>query len=152
MSQPSGSFPDVLGNDRAPATGRVVILGQDQTAANPIVFRHLRCTADGFLIFNQRPNVNIIQSERTVAASLTATDLDFFGLFGASRVHFSVLNDTTRGTLFLRMANTVSLTNFSVKIPPQHSWSLPQSWGRLSGKVSGIWDVADGNARVDEWF
>lgn len=108
-------------------------------------------TSDPFLIVEHPPNRSV-QSERTVAAALVSTQLDFFGLFGLSRRHFHILNDTVRGTLHIRFGGAASLTSFNVKLPPQHFWELPQAWGYWSGTVFGIWDVADGNARLTEWF
>lgn len=152
MTTPLGQFPDIPSNDVTRSVNRTILLCQDQESASPIRFRNLRCTADGWIIANRRPNPTVIQSERTITASTSAQDLDFFGLFGGSRVHFHVFNDSVRGTLHLRFANTASLSAFAVKVPPQHGWSWPQSWGSITGKVSGIWDVADGTARTEEWF
>lgn len=108
-------------------------------------------TSDPFLIVEHPPNRNT-QSERTVAAALVSTQLDFFGLFGLTRRHFHIYNDTIRGNLYIRFGGAASLTSWNVKLPPQHFWELPKSWGYYSGTVFGIWDTADGFARLTEWF
>jgi hypothetical protein len=136
---------------------------QDSTISNAILVAqrlstpsdlvHLKTDDNAFLITADRQNSSITQNETTVPASLSSVDLDFFGIFGPTRVHFHVFNDTTRGNLHLRFGSSgATLTAFNVRVPPQHSWELPQSWGRWGGGIKGIWDVADGNARCTEWF
>lgn len=137
--------------DADATVANVILMGQRNSTPSDLV--HLRTDDNQFLITADRQNVSITQNETTVPASLTSVDLDFFGIFGGTRVHFHVLNDTVRGNLHLRFGpSAASLTSFNVKVPPQHFWELSQSWGRWGGSIKGVWDVADGSARCTEWF
>lgn len=136
-------------NEHDAVTTNSVLVARDIATPTTLVMPF--ATSDPFLIVEHPPNRSV-QSERTVAASLFSSQLDFFGLFGQSRRHMHILNDTVRGTLHIRFGGAASLTSFNVKLPPQHFWELPQAWGYWSGTVFGIWDVADGFARLTEWF
>ena len=86
-------------------------------------------------------------------ANLASVQLDFAGLGSPNRRWMDILNDTIRGNLFIRLGSAVTLTNYDYKIPPQHTWNMPISWpmyGGTGGTVFGIWDVADGSARMTE--
>jgi hypothetical protein len=127
-----------------------VLAALDNASPGTIVFP--RATSDPFLITTPPPNTSVVQNETTVTASLSAVDLDFFGIFGPTRHHFHVYNDTLRGNLYIRFGSSPTLTNYNVKVPPRHFYELPQSWRRWPGSIKGIWDVADGTARCTEWF
>lgn len=77
-------------------------------------------------------------------ASLTAVNLDP-NVAPGTRRWAVVTNNTTRGILYLRSVNTPTLVTYDFKIPPQHHWTLPESWVGVSGRWLGIWDVADGS-------
>lgn len=111
-------------------------------------------TGDPFLITTHPPNTSVVQNETTVTAQTAFSQaLDFFGIFGGSRHHFHVFNDTVRGNLHIRFGSSgASLTAFNVKVPAQHSYAIPLSWRIWPGQINGIWDVADGSARCAEWF
>lgn len=86
-------------------------------------------------------------------ASLVSVQLDFAGLGSPSRRWMDILNDTIRGNLYIRLGSAVTLVNYDYKVPPQHTWNMPISWsmyGGVGGTVFGIWDVADGSARMTE--
>lgn len=77
-------------------------------------------------------------------ASLTAVNLDP-NVSPATRRWAVVTNNTTRGILYIRNVNTPTLVTYDFKIPPQHHWTLPESWVGVSGRWLGIWDIADGS-------
>jgi hypothetical protein len=138
-------------NDFDAGSGHSLLYGRNITSPSgtPV---SLKTDDDVLSLIVAHPPNRSTQSERTVAASLSSVQLDFFGLFGASRRNFHIFNDTVRGSLYLRFGSAASLSSFNVKLPSQHFWELPQSWGVWSGTVHGIWDVADGNARLTEFF
>lgn len=124
-----------------------------QRISSPSDLVHLRTDDNAFLITANRQNNNILQNETTVTAQTAFSQgLDFFGVFAGTRVHFHVFNDTVRGNLYIRYGNPASLSNFNVKVPPQHFYEAPYSWGTLGASINGIWDTADGSARCSEWF
>jgi hypothetical protein len=62
------------------------------------------------------------------------------------RMGMVVVNDSTTATLYLAYAATASLTAYTYKVLPGQTFEMPSPL--YSGLVSGIWDVASGNARV----
>lgn len=111
-----------------------------------------RSTGDPFLIVATPPNRTTI-SERIVTASTAFSQaLDLFGVFGGTRRWFTAYNDTARGTLYIRLGSSASLTDYYWKVPPRCTWNMPKSWGDYSGSINGIWDIADGQARTVEHF
>lgn len=80
-----------------------------------------------------------------VAASLTATTL-FAAAGGVGTRH--VVNETTAGVLYLKYGSAATNTSYTVKIDPLAYFEFPQPC--YSGQVTGIWTVADGNARCTE--
>jgi hypothetical protein len=50
--------------------------------------------------------------------------------------------------LFLKFGTTASATSFTVKIPASGYYEFPQPL--YTGAVDGIWDAANGNARLTE--
>lgn len=79
-----------------------------------------------------------------VAASTSSVTL---AAANASRRGLYVYNDGT-ANLFLKLGATASTSSFSVKIPAGGLYELPAPYYR--GTVDGIWDAANGNARVTE--
>lgn len=63
-----------------------------------------------------------------------------------ARLGATVHNDST-SILYLRLGAAASTTTFSVRVPPQGYYEVPY---RYTGVITGIWDVAAGNARVTE--
>jgi hypothetical protein len=73
---------------------------------------------------------------------------------GIDRRFVSVFNDTIRGILYLKVTDgsvpSLSSTDFHYKIPSQHTWHMPYSWGTSSHRLRGMWDTADGQALCTE--
>jgi hypothetical protein len=65
----------------------------------------------------------------------------------ASRRGLYVYNDST-ANLYLKLGATASTSSFTVKIPAGGLYELPVPFYR--GQVDGIWDAANGNARITE--
>lgn len=91
----------------------------------------------------------------TLTASLTSVQITIADLGNANRRWMTIFNDTTRGNLYLRFVLTPTLVLYDIKVPPQHLYTLPQSWQMFggvptNGRIFGIWDVADGFARMNE--
>lgn len=82
-------------------------------------------------------------------ASLTSVTIDR-GFGESGRRWASVYNDTIRGTLFLGLGISPTLVNYHWKVPPRHTWNLPQAWTLSSSQLNGIWDIADGSAFYTE--
>lgn len=101
------------------------------------------------------PPLRTTKTSIRTAASLTSVQIDFAGIGAPTRRFLTVTNDTIRGNLHLRMLTAATLTNWEWKVPPQHSFDLPQSWvmwGGTGGTLFGIWDVADGFCHCVEGF
>jgi hypothetical protein len=79
-----------------------------------------------------------------VAASLTSVVLL---AVNAARKAAVIVNDGT-GTVYLTFGATSSTTAFTMKLGPQATYESG-SW-IYTGVISGIWDIANGSARVTE--
>lgn len=79
----------------------------------------------------------------SVAASATVVTLL---AASASRLGATVHNDGPNN-LYLRLGAGASLAAFSVRIPAQGYYEVPY---RYTGVITGIWDVASGDARITE--
>lgn len=67
----------------------------------------------------------------------------------AARLGATVYNDTTLGNLFLKLNSAAaSAMSFTVRMVPQSYYEVPFDY---VGAITGIWDVADGDARVTEF-
>ena len=64
------------------------------------------------------------------------------------RVGWSVFNDST-ANLFVKFGVTASTSSFTVKIAPGGYYEMPTT-PTYQGQIDGIWDAANGNARVTE--
>ena len=64
-----------------------------------------------------------------------------------------MFNDST-ANLFLKLGATASTTVFTVKIAAGGYWEMPvtPSGQCYGGTVDGIWDAANGSARLTELF
>lgn len=106
------------------------------------------------LIITHPPNRTTRAFIRT-AASLASVQIDVAGTAAPTRRFTTIFNDTVRGNLFIKLGVAASMTNWEWKVPPQHLWTLPESWppyGGAGGTIFGIWDVADGFAHTIEAF
>lgn len=77
------------------------------------------------------------------AASLSSVQIDVAGTAAPTRRFTTIFNDAARGNLYVRLLTAVSLTTWDWKVPPQHQWTLPDSWpkyGGTGGILFGIWD------------
>lgn len=110
-------------------------------------------TDTNLIVVPPLPHFTTFQS--TVTASLASVQLNVGDFGNLNRRWMTVFNDTERGSLYIRPTVAPTLTNYAWKIPPQHTFSLPMSWpmfggAPLNGRLFGIWDVADGFARMSE--
>jgi hypothetical protein len=80
----------------------------------------------------------------SVAGSLTTGVLK---AANTSRLGLTVFNDST-ANLYLAFAASATTSAYTVKIGAGGYWEMPRPC--YTGAVSGIWDVANGNARVTE--
>lgn len=136
----------ITSNDDALVTKAVIAARDIQTPTNIVL---PFASSDPFLIVAAPPNTGVVW-DKTVAASLSSVQLDQ-GFLDTTRRAMTVLNDTVLGTLYIRMAGAASLTAHHAQVPPKHTWTLPNGWVSYGGDVFGIWDVADGSARVMEY-
>lgn len=117
------------------------ILGYDSAGA---VYRRLLCDASGNLL--TRASAGSTSTVTSVSAS--ATNVTLLAANTARRV-VTVYNDST-ANLFLKMAATASATSFTVKIAAGGYWEMPAMSYVYTGIIDGIWDAANGSARVTE--
>lgn len=122
------------------------------------IFQAVRAMPDAinpleFYLGVDAPNRRTTVFQITTVASLTSVQLDFAGIGSLTRRWMEIYNDTVKGNLYVRLTNAATLLNYHFKIPPQHVFTLPQSWpmyGNTGGTVFGIWDLADGAAHMNE--
>ena len=91
---------------------------------------------------------NVIQ--RNIAASLTSVQLSSLVSFANSRRFVTIFNDSDRGSLFVKLGAAATSGNFDYKVPPQHLWTMPESWTVYSDTIFGFWDEIGGTARMTE--
>lgn len=99
------------------------------------------------------PNRSNLVIQLITATTSSSPEIDLSNLFGDRRRWITVFNNTVRGNLFIKYNGAATTTVYDFKVPPQHSWTMPQSWigfGAIGGTLFGIWDFADGNAHVTE--
>jgi hypothetical protein len=134
--------PDAL-NTNAVLLAKSVVTGS---------FLSVLATADPFLIVT--PPTSSVVFRIVTTANLSSVAVDVAGLGAPNRRSMTIFNNTIRGNLYIRLATTaVTLINYDFKIPPQHTWTMPQGWPVYRGAgqtVQGIWDVADGECHVME--
>lgn len=81
----------------------------------------------------------------SVASSATSVSLL---ASNANRKQAAFFNDSTQ-ILYLKLGTTASLTSYTVQIPANGYYELPN--GKIySGAIDGIWASANGNARITE--
>lgn len=103
------------------------------TSANPVYVTSVSSAGTG--------------AKSSVAASVTSVTIL---AANASRKRWSVVNDSTTGTLKLdSTGGTASATSFSVSLLPGDYFEGPLPVN--TGLITGIWDVASGSARVTEF-
>lgn len=76
----------------------------------------------------------------TASVTIVGTNMSRRGLI--------VKNDSTNGTLFLAHdGSTASTNNYSLDLEPGDRYEM---WPIVTGRITGIWNVASGVARVTE--
>ncbi len=119
-------------------TGSVAVTG-------PLTDAQLRATA-----------VPVSLTSTTIAGSATATLSNVSSsatnvtvlASNANRKMMMVTNDST-ASLYLKFGTTASTTSYTVLIPPQGYYEMPNP-GLYTGIIDGIWSAANGSARVTE--
>ncbi len=99
-------------------------------------------TVDGSVTAN--PTFPSSSSVTQVASSASSVTLK---ASNASRRGLSIFNDSTQ-TLYLKLGATASTTSYTVQVPSQGFYELPQVV--YTGVIDGIWASANGNAYVTE--
>lgn len=94
--------------------------------------------------FTPLPIVATVATLANVPGSVTSVTLR---AANSARLGLMVFNDST-ATLFIKFGATASATSFTVKVAPDGYYEFPQPI--YVGIVDGIWDAANGNARVTE--
>lgn len=80
-----------------------------------------------------------------VASSVTAVTL---AADNGNRRGFIIHNDST-ATLFIKYGSGALATSYTYKAAAGVHWEM-QDYAVYTGIITGIWDVANGNARVTE--
>lgn len=95
---------------------------------------------------NTNPGVPRAAVSTLSNVSSSATNVTLLALKD-TRVGVLLVNDST-ANLFLKYGATASSTSYTVKIGSGGYWEMPQPiW---AGQVDGIWDAANGAARITE--
>lgn len=87
-------------------------------------------------------------STGTLTSVASATSSTQLLAANAARKGASFFNDST-ATLYLALANSASLTAYTVQIPPNGFFEIP-AIPVYTGAVYGIWSAIAGNARITE--
>lgn len=126
---------------------KAVLFGQRTTFGLPS-YTQVLVDGSGFMHVTPVPSTTNA-TDVTIPASLTSVDMSF-GAFDSTRDEYTAFNDTIKGILYLKCSGfgAASLTDYHFKVPPQHLFTLPNTWRQFSGEIRGIWDVADGFAQV----
>ncbi len=95
-------------------------------------------------------NISELFSSANAVLSSVASNVASVTLLAANqpRKGAYIFNDGT-ANLFVAYAAVASATAFSVKIPAGSFWEMPTS-PIYTGIITGIWDVANGSARITE--
>jgi hypothetical protein len=133
----------------------VVVLG----APGPVILYD----AAGNALLGQKPMAGsipvVLPSDQTLAVTtLTSTTAAHTNVASsitnvtllasnAARKGATIYNDSTKN-LFVKLAATASATSFAVKLDANGYMEVPFGY---TGIIDGIWDVANGNARVVEF-
>lgn len=96
-----------------------------------------------------------VYTRADVVASTTSTNYTGTTTSGtllaanASRRGLYIYNDST-ANLFVKLGATASTTSFTVKLGPGDFWEMPTR-PTYTGIVTGLWDAANGAARLTEF-
>lgn len=93
-----------------------------------------------------QPN-SAITTANVVPVPSSATNVNPFPQAGSGNARV-VWNDST-ATLYLKFGATASTSSFTVKLAPGAYYEFPQPF--YVGQVDGIWDSANGFARLTSW-
>ena len=91
--------------------------------------------------------IQVVAITPTITPKAASTTSQVLAPYDTDRVHLAVHNQST-GYLYLAWGPTASLTLFTVRIPPNGFYELPPRQWIYAGVISGIWDVANGQALV----
>lgn len=140
---------------RTDTTGRQIVVGAaaDGTAVtgNPVLIggqdgtnvQSILTDTTGHLLVISTPTASGTSSTTSVAASAASTTLL---ASNTARLGATIVNDGNRN-LFVKFGTTASATSFTVKIPANGYYEVPFNY---TGRIDGIWDVANGSARMTE--
>jgi hypothetical protein len=93
--------------------------------------------------------VTITESKSSTSTSSTVASAIISGTIlaaNSNRKGATIWNDST-ANLFIDFDAEASTTDYAVKLSPGGYFEMPFSY---TGVISGIWDAANGNARVRE--
>lgn len=85
---------------------------------------------------------NTVAVDSTKSVILSSAD--------SSKIGRIIVNNSTKGALYINFKNAASLTDYVVKVPTNNTYEVPFGF---TGDINGIWDKADntGNAKVYEF-
>lgn len=125
--------------DGAAVTGNpVLIAGQDGTNAQTLL-----TDSSGRLQVGVTASAAATATLSNVASSATSVTLL---AANANRLGAIIVNDGT-ARLYVKFGTTASTTSFTVLMPPGGYYEVPFAY---TGRIDGIWSVANGSARVTE--
>lgn len=125
----------------------VVQVSNNYVANNPdIPVRYTGDVASGYVQHVVVDGTSVISSATLSNVSSSATSVQLVAA-NASRRGFSVFNDSTQ-YLNVKFGTTASSTSFTVRIAPGQYYEMPQPV--YTGRIDGIWDAANGAARITE--
>ena len=117
---------------------QVVVIGDPTTAANV-------CVVDANGAQLVKPSKGSGTGGQTIVAATVTTNTTLIAA-DATRVGLMIYNDSSSVLFILLGAGTESATVFSVPIPANTLFEVPDAF--VTMRVSGHWTTATGNARI----
>lgn len=112
--------------------------------------RYSNVWGDGMPIYYTTPPALAAQQAGTSVVTVVVASITSGVILAANaaRVGASIFNDSNKTLFLLFGAGTASATNNSVSVPQGGYVEVPSNY---TGVVTGMWNVANGNARVTEF-
>jgi hypothetical protein len=91
--------------------------------------------------------INLNNADTVYTSFASSTSPQTFAVENGSRVALMVYNNST-ANLFLHIDATATTSNFIIKLAAGVLYEMPK--GYYTDKVTGVWDAANGSAKVIE--
>jgi hypothetical protein len=132
-------------NNAAPGATNLGTLPALANAANPSWTEGNQVAASVLLNGHLRVRQQTSPTGTSTNVASSATNVTLLAS-NTARVGATIFNDSTQN-LFVKFGATASLTSFATRLVPNAYFEVPFGY---TGIIDGIWNAANGNARVTE--